>query len=50
LFYFSLILSFFWTKKPFLIAMVGLIGCVLMFVFMGNKILKGDPGALDFKA
>lgn len=35
-------------KKPFLIACVGLIGAVLMFVFMGNKILKGDQ-ALEFK-
>jgi len=27
---------------------VGLIGAVLMFVFMGNKILKGEQ-ALEFK-
>ena len=36
-------------KKPFLIAVVGLIGAILMFVFMGNKILKGDQQGLEFK-
>ena len=36
-------------KKPFLIAVIGLVGAILMFVFMGNKILRGDQQALEFK-
>jgi len=36
-------------KKPFMIAVLGLLGAVLMFVFMGNKILKGNDQALEFK-
>lgn len=35
-------------KKPFMIAVIGLLGAALMFVFMGNKLLKGEQ-ALDFK-
>ena len=36
-------------KKPFLIAVIGLVGAILMFVFMGNKILRGDQQGLEFK-
>jgi len=32
-----------------MIAVLGLLGAVLMFVFMGNKILKGNDQALEFK-
>ena len=35
-------------KKPFLIAVFTLVGALLMFMMMGNKIMKGSEG-LEYK-
>jgi len=35
-------------KKPFMFAVLTLVGAILMFAFMGNKLLKSDQ-ALEYK-
>lgn len=35
-------------KKPFLIAVFAVVGALLMFIMMGNKIMKGSEG-LEYK-
>ena len=35
-------------KKPFLVAVFAVFGALLMFIMMGNKIMKGSEG-LEYK-
>jgi len=35
-------------KKPFFVALATFLGACFLVFFMGQKILKGDPHALDF--
>jgi len=35
-------------KKPFFIVALAVLGSLLLMFFMGQRILKNDPAALDF--